>query len=377
MDNKEIEKINGKLKAAALNAGEGLLDTSSIEEVIQTTWERFYEKGENAIRSPQTWLNHTVRNIVFSILRERRRQKTDQFDDLEHSGQESAIVAFKERKAAPSEPLLEALARENSDRFLALEKCVGFITLLYYLKRERLSAESHELIPLGKTIRALQEAAEKIGALNRTLSPGVIRNLRARLRKSAPLQPGQREPIHENDPEAMYHLWNAFWKIGGPMPREIGDVYRDGLFYSGTAKAIIKKLEVKIEKLKERRAELLNGPAGLMFYYARPLKAEEIELNDFVLDSIPRLRADPAMLLFRIVYKMFRKGGGRYGNRKAAIRAILELKTRKKDTLQEFVFASITADTNFETFRKKFYLKSKDPFYDQLADAIIAACTMP
>jgi len=376
MDNKEIEKINSKLRAAARDAGRGRLDTESIGEAIQTTWAHFYEKGEDAIKSPKTWLNHTVRNIVFSMLRERRRQKTDQFDDLEHSGQESAIVAFKERKAAPSEPLLEALARENSDRLLALEKCVGFITLLYYLKREQLSAESHELIPVGKTIRALQEAAEKIGALNRTLSPGVIRNLRARLRKSTPLQPGRREPIHENDPATIYHLWHAFWKIG-PMPREIGDVYRDGLFYSDTAKAIVKKLEVEIEKLKEKRAELLNGPAGLMFFFARPLKPEEIDLNDFVLDSIPRLRADPAMLLFRIVYKMFRKGGGRYGNRKAAIRAILELKTRKKDTLQEFVFASITADTNFETLRKKFYLKSKDPFYDQLADAIIAACKMP
>jgi hypothetical protein len=96
-----------------------------------------------------------------------------------------------------------------------------------------------------------------------------------------------------------------------------------------------------------------------------------------VLDAIPKLRADPIMLVLRVFYKKFKIGSGKYGARGEIRKIILDLKKgedRSKVRTAD-IFASISEKTNFETFRRKIYRKSVDPFYDKVADWICEVCS--
>ncbi len=93
---------------------------------------------------------------------------------------------------------------------------------------------------------------------------------------------------------------------------------------------------------------------------------------DFVLDAIPKLRADPIMLVLRLFYKNFKIGSGRYAARAEIREIILELKKSKAGRTD--IFDSVSESTNFETLRKKIYRKASDPFYDRIAEWICEVC---
>jgi len=102
-------------------------------------------------------------------------------------------------------------------------------------------------------------------------------------------------------------------------------------------------------------------------------------LPEFALDAIDKLRADPAMLLLRVLYKRFKIGSGRYGAREFIRKIILELRRREAELGPNGeigqVLGSITEKTKFETLRKKIYRKGQDGLYDRLADFICEACS--
>lgn len=134
-------------------------------------------------------------------------------------------------------------------------------------------------------------------------------------------------------------------------------------FSSAYGNRIVRYLRDQTEILSMARAGIEKLPYSFRF-------------PTFVLDAIPKLRADPVMLIIRVLYKKFKVGSGKHGTREMIGRLILELREREARARikRSDIFSSVSEDTNFETLRKKVYKKSTDPLYDELATWICETC---
>jgi hypothetical protein len=285
---------------------------------VSETILKHLENPQERIEHPKTYWSNAIKNRIRNILRQRAQRKTRQIDNSEVRGLESALASGKQKRL-PEKSALDLLAEDHPEKLKVIERCVVCISELYRLKKESNLAKNL-VIPFNAHINILIKAKAEID----------------KLRAPAPLPP-------------IVSL----------------DEVRDWVYYRKNGKNSSRRLEKEAHKLDQRRSQILATKG----FQDAPL------LSDFILASIPRLRANPAMLLLRIFYKMFRIGSRKYGDRKLVRKIMLELKTQKMGTLYEPLFDSITEATNFETLRKKIYWKAKHPFYDRLASEIYSLCS--
>jgi DNA-directed RNA polymerase specialized sigma24 family protein len=86
----------------------------------------------------------------------------------------------------------------------------------------------------------------------------------------------------------------------------------------------------------------------------------------FVIETLPKLKADQIMLLLRVLYKKFKIRSGKYADRKLIRRSIEKLSP--KVALNE---------KHFETLRRKIYKKTTNPLYDRIAEWICDVASRP
>jgi phage-related protein len=142
--------------------------------------------------------------------------------------------------------------------------------------------------------------------------------------------------------------------------------------------ALINRLESEIEKLAADWQRIVRGVKYGGAFVPGCLRG--VLLSDLALDSIPRLREEPLMLLLRVLYRIFKKRTtGRYKAQKTIGEILRELDNRKgikqntmSRALYELYFDS--SSVNLDTLRKKTYKRGRRDFYDRLADHIYAAC---
>ena len=157
-------------------------------------------------------------------------------------------------------------------------------------------------------------------------------------------------------------LWAAKKEIDNLRDPDNFGVHK--FFYDGRGNHISRWLQDETDILWAGRESIKGLPHALGF-------------PNFVIDAIPKLRADPVMLILRVFYKKFRVGSGKHKARELIEKIIRELgeqeaasKRRRTD-----IFGSVLEGTNFETLRKKIYReKSADPFYGKVADWICEVC---
>ena len=159
-----------------------------------------------------------------------------------------------------------------------------------------------------------------------------------------------------------------------PYPKQLEDFNRDFFFYEDTGRAISNDLGCQISKLKQGMPASLSGPGTSPRHFFSRHLTEVAELDDWIIEAIPRLRADPSMLILRILYRIFKIGGGKYRARSDIKEILLGLAKKNKKTYLKHVFAKIDENTNFETLRGKLYQKGARDLYDRLADYIYTHC---
>jgi len=378
------KKTDPKLWKAACFFAKGALDDASIEDAIGEAYEELL-KRRDSIKYPGTYLNRIIERKIYDLLRKRAKEKTDQFDDLAPANPESGISTQRRHALnSPNKSFLEVLMQQWPEKYETLKECLNYIGLLYSLKAN-LDAAQRSVIPISKSINALKEAKDKIDELGRPLSRGVIKKLDREYIKINPRPAGSPSPsLPENPVQATAILRRRYESIR-PYPEELRKFNRDYFFYEKEGASISGRLEREIKALKLARNNELTGPGTSPEDQAEWLiridergEAQflDIQLSDFVLDSISKLRADPIMLVLRVLYKMFKIGSGKYGARKGIRGLILELKTKYRDSKWDYrLFRTVSAKTDFETLRKKIYKKTADPFYDRLADEIYSSCS--
>jgi len=267
-------------------------------------------------------------------------------------------------------------ALDEKEAWSNLEKSIEYVALLYFLKRNRTAAE-HEIFPYVRSINALKEARAKIDALARPLPTKVMISLWKRCRKVRPLPPGVPDnfPVRvKTSPLDGMEVLRRSYETIRPYPKQLEDFNRDFFFYEDTGRAISNDLGCQISKLKQGMPASLSGPGTSPRHFFSRHLTEVAELDDWIIEAIPRLRADPSMLILRILYRIFKIGGGKYRARSDIKEILLGLAKKNKKTYLKHVFAKIDENTNFETLRGKLYQKGARDLYDRLADYIYTHC---
>jgi hypothetical protein len=108
----------------------------------------------------------------------------------------------------------------------------------------------------------------------------------------------------------------------------------------------------------------------LSSYYLKDI----VDLDDWVIGLIPRLRADPSMLFLRVFYRIFRIKAGRYSARRKVGEILSEFAENNRKTYLQDIFQKINKNTNFEILRKKLYQRGTRSIYYRLADYIYSRC---
>jgi len=402
MDLKEFKKIKDQLTRAAWKFAKGYLDEESIKDIVQETFREFYEKRKQSVEFPKTYMNQMVQTKVKNLFKQKAQRRTDQLGKIEPTDQdkENASDATIYKKGAISKSpwsltrkkqkksliltailssIIQDIKTDHPERYEALEKSLGYIELLYFLKSNRKAAEEY-VLPYVRSMNALKEAKAKIDALARSLPIKVIKTLFKKLRKMHPMPNDFPDPSSElallldMKPLSATEMIRRCYETIKPYPKELDDFNRNYSFYVDIGWKISKSLEDQIGELHNLVAFEPSGPGTSPKDFFSSHLRDITELDDWIIDSIPKLRADPAMLILRVLYKMCRIGTGKYGSRKVVRSIILELKNQKKGTSQESLFNSISQKTNFETLRKKLYQKGASAIYDKLATHIYSRC---
>lgn len=318
MNDKEYGQTIAHFRKSARYYAQNKLDIAEIEDVASEAMWRFIEKKHKGIQHPKTYWDKAIKNKITNILRQRAQRKTDQIDNSEKGGLESALASGKQKRL-PEKSALDLLAEDHPEKLRVIERCVECISEIYRLKKESQRGR-YNVVPFDASINILLRA-------------------RAEIEKFGTLP---------------------------ALPATVGwEKLRDWTYYHVWGDEVSRELQTQVDKLDKQRSHFLS---------TRGIQDPPL-LSDSILEAIPRLRANPAMLLLRVFYKMFRIGSGKYGARKEVRKIMLELKIQKKGTVHEPLFASITEATNFETLRKKIYWKAKHPFYDRLAGEIYSLCS--
>jgi hypothetical protein len=314
MTDGEIKQTEAQIRKALFKYSTGRLNESDIRDETQKILLGLFSDSQKlaSIRNLQAYIEIAAKNGVINFLDKKKRQKTDQLED-------GTLLPAEVLESEP-DPCQTSVLRLLEDCFPEkydfIQKSVDYVTMLYFLKDEQPRGE-FAFVPVIKSINALQKAKEVVDGFRVDVAgPGV--------------HPGR---------------------------------VVNGLFYWRNGEGISRRLSSEIKRLERERHRYFSDEA------LRGLP----QFSDFVLDSIPRLRADPIMLLLRVLYKKFRIGSGKYGARDMIRKIILELKLREAGRGCD-IFKSVSEKTNFETLRKKIYKKTANPFYDKIADHIINVC---
>ena len=257
---------------------------------------------EGTVTYQPTYINRAARNRVINILNKRKRQTVAQINNAKETPTESegGILDETETEIQEETPnsglnptkdsILHFLECNHLDRYNFIQKSVNFIDRLYRVSLMRDNPNISMLLCLDRAVNTLSEAK------------------------------------HDID--------NMMFRSGP-------DNFGIQKFRRGWGVNISRWLQDEIAILWSGRDSIRGLPLAVGF-------------PNFVIDALPKLKADPIMLLLRVLYKIFKVGSGKQGVRDMIKKIILELKSRETTTE---LFKSVTESTNFETLRKKIYRK--------------------
>lgn len=380
---KLIDRVEDQVQYYA--GRKGINNQEVIKDLIQDVFVALLKQFQNQdkqIKFLPTYIARAAENHVRNYLKKLSRQPTEQIDNIDkikNLDNRNATEDQFDDKETVSKSILQRQKEEDPDRYKSIEKSIEYVALLYFLKRN-LSAANEYILPYVRSMNALKEAKAKIDALARPLPIKIIKTLFKKLRKMHPMPNDFPDPSSElalllnMKPLSATEMIRRCYETIKPYPKELDDFNRNYSFYVDIGWKISKSLEDQIGELHNIVALEFSGPGTSPKDFFSSHLRDITELDDWIIDSIPKLRADPAMLILRVLYKMCRIGTGKYGSRKVVRSIILELKNQKKGTSQESLFNSISQKTNFETLRKKLYQKGGRAIYDKLAEHIYSRC---
>ncbi len=333
MEAEEFTELETRVRAALRKYSKGRLAQEDIED---EALEILRPLLAGTVKHVPTYIDRAAKNRVINFLNDSKRKEAVSLEEVAEPVAESPEEDFEEAREselkAAKTPELQFIEQKYPQEYAQVRKAVDYVTFLYCLKVTR-PGWAWDFIPVSKTINALLGAKDMIdGWRIDTIEPGVgLTAARAQVRDG-----------------------EFYWRYGERLSGFLGD---------------------EIEKLELER----RGPWG------------SSRFSNFVLDSIPKLRADPIMLLLKVLYKIFRVGSGKHGTHDKIKQIILELKREQDEApIQEIdrqliealgsvgpsfdLFGSVSADTNFETLRRKTYRKGSGLLYERLAEEIFEAC---
>jgi hypothetical protein len=316
---------------------DGELDDAELKSITQEILKEMLAK-RGKIKNPSAYVGRAAHNRVINFLKKRTRQSagvkkvpswiprgyhrpaTEDEPEGELEAVDPASELERGRPRLPEIPvedgavadsILRLLEVRYPEKYVFVNKSVKLIDFLYRLALTRDHPNIRMLLCADRTLNILNEAKREIDDM---------------------MRPGWNTPKN-------FGVWKFNERWGVEISRWLQDE--------------ISALFMGIENTR-----------GL---------PRAVGLPTFVIDALPKLRADPIMLLLRVLYKTFKMGpGGKYGARKMIRKIILELKLREAGGVCD-IFKSVSEKTNFETLRKKIYKKTPDPFYDKLAVFICEA----
>ncbi|MDP2914908.1 MAG: hypothetical protein Q8O91_05600 [Candidatus Aminicenantes bacterium] len=313
-----------KARRAVRFHARGRISEQDLEDLTQDVMGAVLkiQRSGNQIKSLPTYISKTAKNIVSNFIKKSSSQpnQVDNMDDFE---------APENRSPENSISFLQKLKEKDPDYYDSLEKSIEFVGLFYYLKRNRDSANDNFFSHI-QAINILKEAKAKIDAI---------------------------------DEFSYYKIKHS--------PFVVKMFNRDYIFYEKTGPKISAILKAQVQYLENEIYNMPGRPPKDFF----PRCFQDItELEDWILDSISQLRADPSMLLLRVFYRIFKVRAGRYSARAKIKEILLEFAEIHRKTYLRDCFKKINKNTNFETLRKKIYQKGARSFYDKLADYIYSRC---
>jgi len=380
---KLIDRVEDQVQYYA--GRKGINNQEVIKDLIQDVFVALLKQFQNQdkqIKFLPTYIARAAENHVRNYLKKLSRQPTEQIDNIDkikNLDNRNATEDQFDDKETVSKSILQRQKEEDPDRYKSIEKSIEYVALLYFLKRN-LSAANEYILPYVRSMNALKEAKAKIDALARPLPIKVIKTLFKKLRKMHPMPSDFPDPSSElalllnMKPLSATEMIRRCYETIRPYPKELNDFNRNYSFYVDGGWKISKSLEDQIGELQNVVAFELSGPGtSPLHFYSRHL-GDIAQLEDWIIDSIPRLRADPSMLLLRVFYRIFKIRAGRYSARSKIGEFLLELAEKNRKTYLMDIFQKINRKTNFETLRKKLYQKGGRAIYDKLAEHIYSRC---